>query len=303
MSVVIPCYNGEEYVGDAIESALRQTHRHIEVIVVDDGSTDRSLDVIRSFGDLIRCETGPNCGGCAARNLGVSIAQGEYIQFLDSDDLLDRRKIEVQLQCVLETDSLAVCSSRTVDFETNEELGIFTPNYDDMFTLLCLQGIPISSVLHSRKLLIDVGGFDSSLPCAQEFDLHIRLALIGAKFKYVPDQLLTLRSRENSVSSNYVKVMKQWERIVVRACEMAKPSDHESKKTLSEILGKAASHLADRGEFDAGRKYIGLAKNIHPSGGLARLGWKRRVVIRSLGLRGMYIIDRLHRMFSRGSAR
>ena len=68
ISIVIPCYNAERYVGEAIRSALSQTYPNVEIIVIDDGSTDGSLDVIRSFGGAIRWETGPNRGGCAARN-------------------------------------------------------------------------------------------------------------------------------------------------------------------------------------------------------------------------------------------
>ena len=91
-SVVIPCYNAEGYVGEAIESALNQTYRPVEVIVIDDGSTDGSLDVIRSFGDRIRYESGPNRGPSAARNRGVQLARGELIQFLDADDVLHPEK-------------------------------------------------------------------------------------------------------------------------------------------------------------------------------------------------------------------
>ena len=92
VSIVIPCYNAERYVGEAIESALDQTYPHKEVIVIDDGSTDSSLEVIRSFGNHLRWETAPNRGGSAARNRGLELARGELIQFLDADDLLHARK-------------------------------------------------------------------------------------------------------------------------------------------------------------------------------------------------------------------
>ena len=77
VSIIIPCYNAEKYVGEAIESALAQTYPNKEVIVIDDGSTDGSLQVIKSFGHRIRWETGPNRGGSAARNRGIELARGE----------------------------------------------------------------------------------------------------------------------------------------------------------------------------------------------------------------------------------
>src|SRR5690606_2283060 len=98
VSIIIPCYNAEKYVAEAIQSALDQTYPNCEVIVIDDGSTDGSLEVIQSFGDKIRCETGPNKGGCAARNRGLELAKGEWIQFLDADDLISVEKIERQME-------------------------------------------------------------------------------------------------------------------------------------------------------------------------------------------------------------
>jgi glycosyltransferase involved in cell wall biosynthesis len=97
VSIIIPCYNAEAYVGEAIWSALNQTYPECEVIVIDDGSTDSSLEVIKSFGKRVYWESGPNRGGCAARNRGAALAKGEYFQFLDADDVLDSNKIRHQV--------------------------------------------------------------------------------------------------------------------------------------------------------------------------------------------------------------
>src|SRR6516162_5899582 len=97
VSILIPCYNAERWIAHAIDSALAQTWNEKEVIVVDDGSTDSSLDVIRGFKDRIRWETGSHRGGGAARNRLLELAYGQWIQYLDADDYLLPNKIAHQM--------------------------------------------------------------------------------------------------------------------------------------------------------------------------------------------------------------
>lgn len=110
VSILIPCYNKRAYVAAAIDSALAQTHP-CEVIVVDDGSTDGSLDEVRRFDGRIRWETGANRGGSAARNRALELAGGTYIQFLDADDILPPDKIARQLATLSDApaDAMAFC--------------------------------------------------------------------------------------------------------------------------------------------------------------------------------------------------
>ncbi|MDB4637356.1 glycosyltransferase family 2 protein [bacterium] len=94
VSILIPCYNAEQWVRQAVESALKQSYGRCEVICVDDGSTDGTLDVLLSFGNTIRVETGPNRGGNVTRNCLLKLATGDWIQYLDADDYLEPTKIE-----------------------------------------------------------------------------------------------------------------------------------------------------------------------------------------------------------------
>lgn len=100
ISAVIPVHDGERYLAEAIESVLAQTHPRIEVIVSDDGSADRSLEIARGFGDRVRCVSGPRGGPGPARNRGVEAASasGSYLAFLDADDRWHRQKLERQLR-------------------------------------------------------------------------------------------------------------------------------------------------------------------------------------------------------------
>ena len=98
VSILIPVYNAERWVAQAIESALAQTWQKTEVIVVDDGSTDASLEVIKRYGGRLRWETGPNRGGNVARNRLLEMANADWLQYLDADDYLQPNKIENQMK-------------------------------------------------------------------------------------------------------------------------------------------------------------------------------------------------------------
>src|SRR5690348_5590106 len=100
VSVLIPCFNAERWIGQAIDSALTQSWAAKEVIVMDDGSTDDSLSIIRQFDRRIRWETGPNLGGNAARNQLLNLAHGSWIQYLDADDYLLPDKIACQMEFI-----------------------------------------------------------------------------------------------------------------------------------------------------------------------------------------------------------
>ena len=113
VSILIPCFNAEHLVGQAIESALAQTWPHKEVIVVDDGSTDASLEVIRRFGGRIRWESGPNRGGNIARNRLLELSSGEWLQYLDADDYLRSDKIRKQVEFLHENGPCDVIYSAT----------------------------------------------------------------------------------------------------------------------------------------------------------------------------------------------
>src|SRR5262245_50097394 len=88
VSIIIPCYNAERFLVETLESALTQSYPYTEIIVVDDGSSDGTRELIRAYADRVRADFGPNCGPCAARNRGTAVARGEFIQYLDADDLL-----------------------------------------------------------------------------------------------------------------------------------------------------------------------------------------------------------------------
>jgi glycosyltransferase involved in cell wall biosynthesis len=191
VSILIPCYNARPWVAQAIESALVQTWPDKEVIVVDDGSTDGSLDVIRSFGSAIRVETGPNRGGNVARNRLLDLAQGEWLQYLDADDCLLPQKIERQfgeldpLTCDVAISPVILLHCEG-DREPWEEFRAIPEPHDLWVNLVRMELPQTAAPLWRKSALIDVGRWKPDQPCCQELELYFRLLTAGKRFQYCP---------------------------------------------------------------------------------------------------------------------
>ena len=143
VSVLIPCFNAERHIGETLNSVLGQTWPNIEVIVVDDGSTDQSLSEVRRFGQRVRLISQQNKGVCSARNAALEAADGEFIQFIDADDLIDADKIALQMNRLVDHPR-SVASSEWGRFYREPEETLFGPeaNWED-----CL---PIEWLVRSR---------------------------------------------------------------------------------------------------------------------------------------------------------
>jgi glycosyltransferase involved in cell wall biosynthesis len=191
VSILIPCYNAEQWIAEAIESALAQTWSDKEIIVLDDGSTDGSLDVIRQFNGRIRLETGRNRGGNVARNHLLELARGEWVQYLDADDYLLPRKIAQQMTFVsAHTDVDVVFGPITLEHwskhGSRREL-MSIPQSQDLWILLASWELPQTGApLFRRQAIFDVGGWKPDQPCCQEHELYLRLLIAKKRFAYHP---------------------------------------------------------------------------------------------------------------------
>ncbi|MDV3351378.1 glycosyltransferase [Leptothoe sp. LEGE 181152] len=192
VSILIPCYNAERWIAQAIQSALEQSYPYKEVIVVDDGSTDGSLAVIQSFGDAIRWETGPNQGGNAARNRLLEMSTGEWIQYLDADDYLLADKIEKQIQSLNDNLLAGVIYSPHITEHKEQQKLIHTASKiteytepHDLWLLASRWHLPQTGGLLTRKqALMDINGWRKELKHCQDYDLYIRLLKADKKFIY-----------------------------------------------------------------------------------------------------------------------
>lgn len=189
VSVIVPAYNAEAYVGEAVTSVLEQTYSPVEVICVDDGSTDNTLDIFRSLEakhpDLVRVLAGPNSGAPAARNKGLAAARGEYVQFLDADDVLMPEKLAHQVALIGaskdQPDFIAGAYIRQ-PFEKDIDDGyvVRVHEEDHWIALLSAQlGCTISN-LWRRGALLEVRGWAEECRSSQDADLMFRMLRSGA---------------------------------------------------------------------------------------------------------------------------
>lgn len=183
VSAIIPNYNYGRYLGEAVESVLAQTYPNVEVIVVDDGSTDDSLSVLQRFGDQITVISNKNSGVSTARNSGVAASSGKYVAFLDADDAWLPEKIEAQITKFDEDDQvgLVTCAMHYIRpdgtiFGRNDN-GLEGWVADD---LLCLdKGVVVgagSTGIIRRSLFEDIGGFDVRLATIADWEICYRAA-------------------------------------------------------------------------------------------------------------------------------
>lgn len=288
VSIIIPCYNGEQYVGEAIDSALAQTYPHIELIVIDDGSTDNSVAVLQQFGHRIRWETGPNRGACAARNRGLRMARGECIQFLDADDLLSAQKLEQQIPFLLRDDAdIITCDVEVVEMGHSNVIERYTQQHAEAFARCCFDDITTPGPLHRKARLEAIGGFNESLSCSQERDLHLRLAANGVRLAHCPQTLVTARRRTGSLSSNYPRVLRTRRDIIANCVDLLTQRGEltdERRACLAGMLARDGRASLRLGDVSAAREAFRAAAELHSSAGLTyAYGESSRVIARLLG--------------------
>lgn len=279
VSILIPCYNARPWVAEAIESALAQTWSEKEVIVVDDGSTDGSLDVIRSFGSAIRFETGPNRGGNVARNRLLELAQGDWLQYLDADDRLLPQKIERQLgefdpatcDVALSPVILLHCDDDQEPWEEFREI----PEPHDFWVNLVRMELPQTAApLWRKSALSEVGKWKPDQPCCQELELYFRLLTAGKRFQYCPTAgvLYRLWSTQTVWRKNPMQTLGRW-LMVIDAAEQHLQQTGELNERRRDAIALARLRCARsiyQYEPSRARDVAKLAKRSHPHFSLLR---------------------------------
>lgn len=207
VSIVIPCFNGARYLGDAIRSALAQTYSPLEIIVLDDGSTDNSEEVVRAFGAKVLYEKQSHRGVSAARNRGLALAKGEAVAYLDADDCFYPEKVEKQVELFKENPKLGVVYSGWKLVRDGDFVVMFTKipdtNHRLVDELATHTLFASSSPMITRRAMQKVGGFDESMTHCEDREYWFRAATQGVAFGCVPEILTWARHRDDSASSDW----------------------------------------------------------------------------------------------------
>ena len=213
-SIIIPVYNCESYLGEAIESVLAQSYRPIEVIVVDDGSTDGSAGVARGFHlpELIYCHQ-PHGGASVARNRGAELAQGEYLAFLDSDDIWLPDKLSLQTAAFDRDPELDMVFGLVSQFQSPESGANRTENMKDSEKIL--RGYSVCTMMIKRESFFRVGPFSTKWRVGEFIDWHSKAAEKGLKSLMLSRVVLKRRIhrnntgiRESHSQTDYVRILK-----------------------------------------------------------------------------------------------
>jgi len=177
--VLISTYNRLPKVKEAIDSVLKQTYRDFELWVVDDGSTDGTGELLKVFGNKIKYLCQVNRGVSAARNLGLKVSRGKYVAFLDSDDLWEPRKLEIQVRCMEANPQFPLCYTDEIWIRMGVRVNPKKKHakYSGWIFEKCLPLCIISpsSAIMKRTLLDEIGGFDENLPVCEDYDFWLRV--------------------------------------------------------------------------------------------------------------------------------
>ena len=222
VSVVIPTFNCERFIGRTIDSALRQTYRDFEIIVVDDGSTDGTQAVLAQYGNTLCCVYQANQGASAARNAALSRANGEFVAYLDADDLWEPTKLARQVEYLdanpacgfVHTEIAVIDESDTVlHARFNQETGRPIPQGECLRDILQRSHIQTLTVLERRQAFDAAGSFDVRLPVAQDYLHWIQVVLEGYEVGYLAEPLGQYRWRAGSLMSSHRRLLEDFAKI------------------------------------------------------------------------------------------
>jgi glycosyltransferase involved in cell wall biosynthesis len=206
VSVIIPAHNAAQFICESIDSVLEQTLQPREILVVDDGSTDQTVQLVENFSHPVRLIKQKHQGVSAARNLGICESLGGFVAFIDADDVfIEPTKLQKQLQIIIDKNCDIVMSGWRI---TDENLNIIADRpvwlevpHLNLFNWLRSVAVLPSAMMVRRSKLVDIGGFDEDLTNAEDVDLIFRLALAGCRAEWL--QEITVAYRKHSTNASH----------------------------------------------------------------------------------------------------
>jgi glycosyltransferase involved in cell wall biosynthesis len=271
ISVIIPAYNRASYLKEAIQSVLDQDYFNVldlaslfELLVIDDGSTDNTKEIIKAFGDRVRYHYQVNKGISAARNIGLSLAKGDYIAFLDSDDLWKKAKLRMQMNLMENLPQAKVCYTEEIWMRRGVQVNPQKKHQKhsgwifDKVLPLCL--LSLSSALFRKEVFEGVGLFDEELPVCEDYDFSIRVAQ-RYPFYLISRPLIVKRGgHADQLSKKYWGMDRFRIKALQKALNLGLTSDQE--ELVRKEIGRKCRILIKgynmRNKQEEAKKYLGL---------------------------------------------
>jgi glycosyltransferase involved in cell wall biosynthesis len=272
VSVIVPCYNRENLVVETLESVYQQTYRPIELIVVDDGSSDNSRKVVEEWVNSkndnefkIEILHQNNGGPSKARNTGLSTCNGEYIQFLDSDDILHPDKLKVQLEILRSSKKdFCVCNYKPFYKHSEDDLPIVdfysrSHSIND-FPITYPMDTPVP--LYKRSAILTTGPWNNYIWASEDFEYNFRLVCRGAKGLWINQVLVYVRKHDNKERIQAIPLRKRYRFMYHGLVEMEMEA-REQRLCNSNLLRnfgiralKYYYHMKNEGDGDIGKIFL-----------------------------------------------
>lgn len=233
VSVIMPNFNGGQYLHSAIASILEQSFFHFELIIIDDGSTDNSIDVINSFDDsrIILVKRSKNCGLVRRLNEGIALASGKYIARMDSDDISHPDRLQRQIDFLESSAASCVgCNYSVINSDGEVVDNVNLPQTNDQIYAALSRRCPFvhGAIVFNKDVFLQAGAYQKSP--VEDYDLWLRFAQINVEFYNLPDNLYFYRMHSNSVSSrSHLRMI--WSAARLRA-KFAPAFNHPAKNSI-----------------------------------------------------------------------
>ena len=232
VSVIMPTYNEGSYIKQAVESILESIYENIELIIIDDGSSDKTLDIVHSYSDdrLSIVERTNESGVTSARNKGIKLASGDYISVHDADDWSDPERFERQIAYLDEHPEVALVGTGAYlvdedgDAQSRRRV-LETPSLDD---LIEHNEFVHGSVMMRRDVLQEIGGYDEWFPVAEDYDLWLRLA-DEYEVRNIDEPLYYFRQHDDSLYGSNLEELKLYHLLAVRKVQSGLDADLKRK--------------------------------------------------------------------------
>ena len=268
-SVVIPTYNRKNFLKKSADSVLNQTLKDFELIIVDDGSTDSTIELVADYtGEGITYIRTPNLGVSHARNTGIQNSRGSYIAFLDSDDTWDSSKLELVLEEIKKFPEIKIFHTEEIWYKNGKLLGQKKKHkkpdghvYENCLPLCCLG---MSTTVVKKTLFEEIGMFDEQLPACEDYDLWLR-ACLGNEVKLIKEPLTIKDGGRDDQLSNQPGLDKYRIYALEKIIKSGKLSGEKLELTVSELEKKCtiyANGCEKRGKIDEAKKYRDKLKDL-----------------------------------------